>query len=471
MGVPDLSPSTRLGPYEVVASIGSGGMGDVYRARDTRLERQVAIKVLPTAFAADEQRRARFEREARAISSLNHPSICTLFDVGHAQVDGSDVHYLVLELIEGESLAHRLVKGPLPTPLLLSCAIQIVSALDAAHRRGIVHRDLKPGNVMLTKSGAKLVDFGLARLVEDEGVTESVSAPPTGEEPLTDTGAILGTFQYMAPEQLEGRKADARTDIFAFGSLLYEMATGRKAFAGASRTSLIAAIVSSQPAPISATQPMRPPALDHVVRKCLEKDPDDRWQSARDVMSELQWIAESGAQAGMAVPVRPKARVRLAWLALVVAVGAAAVALAVSYARPAPPAAVVQFTIPAPKGIVDMGSPRISPDGRSVAFEGTDRVAEATDLGAVAGRARGAAPPRHGRRRAPILVAGRPLPRVHGRREAQEDRRLGRTAANDLRCVDRRRRYLEQRGRDPVRRKGRRRPDPEGGRFRRRAKT
>ena len=374
MGAPHLSPTTRLGPYEVLGPIGSGGMGEVYRARDTRLDRQVAVKVLPAAFAANEQRRARFEREAKAISSLNHPNICSLYDVGHATLDGSDVHYLVLELIEGESLAHRLVRGPLPTPLLLSCAAQIASALDAAHRKGIVHRDLKPSNVMLTKSGAKLVDFGLARLVEEEGVTESVSAPPLGEDPLTETGTILGTFRYMAPEQLEGHKADARTDIFAFGTLLYEMATGQKAFVGTTRSGLIAAILSSQPPPISGMQPTSPPTLDHVVRQCLEKDPDDRWQSARDVMSEVQWIAAMGSKARVATPtVAPrKGREGITWWMLAI-LGAATIALAVAYVHKAPPgAAVVRFAIPAPKGISDMGSPRISPDGRSVAFNAID---------------------------------------------------------------------------------------------------
>ena len=376
MGVPQLPSKARLGPYEIVAPIGSGGMGDVYRARDTRLERQVAVKVLPAVFAGNEERRARFEREAKAISSLNHPNICTLFDVGQATLDGIDVPYLVLELIEGESLADRLAKGPLPLPLLLSCAIQIASGLAAAHRHGIIHRDLKPGNVMLTKSGAKLLDFGLARLVEDESVTESVSARPTEEEPLTEEGAILGTFQYMAPEQLEGRRADTRTDVFAFGALLYEMATGRKAFEGMTRNRLIVAIVSSQPAPISSVRPMSPPALDHVVRRCLEKDPDDRWQSARDVMSEVQWIAESGPQAGGSAPTVAQrgSRERVAWWALGIAV-AAIVALAVGYVRKAPGRTeVVRFTIAAPKGISDMGSPSLSPDGRSVAFNGTDAL-------------------------------------------------------------------------------------------------
>ncbi|MDX1582479.1 MAG: serine/threonine-protein kinase, partial [Thermoanaerobaculia bacterium] len=295
-----ISGGTRLGPYEIVESIGAGGMGEVWRAKDTRLDREVAIKVLPQGFAENEQFLQRFEREARAISSLNHPHICTLHDVG--QEDGS--HYLVMELIEGESLADRLKKGPLPLHEVLKYGRQIASALDAAHRKGVIHRDLKPGNVMLTKSGAKLLDFGLAKsAAEGGGPVDGLTNLPTEAKPLTQEGTILGTFQYMAPEQLEGLEADARTDIFAFGAVLYEMATGRRAFAGETKTSLIASIVSQQPEPISQVTAMSPPALDHVVRRCLEKDPDDRWQSAHDIASELQWISEAGSQAGVAAPV------------------------------------------------------------------------------------------------------------------------------------------------------------------------
>jgi len=299
---------TRLGPYEIVSPIGAGGMGEVWRARDTRLDRQVAIKVLPAALADSEQFRARFEREAKTISQLNHPNICTLHDVGHE--DGTS--YLVMELLEGESLADRLVRGPLPLAEVLRYGAQIAAALDRAHRAGIVHRDLKPGNVVITKSGAKLLDFGLARsltsplAVSVDGATE--------HKPLTQEGTILGTFQYMAPEQLEGQEADARTDIFSFGALLFEMATGRRAFQGKTRTSLIAAIVSSQPEPISSIAPVSPPLLDHVVRKCLEKDPDGRWQSAHDVMSELQWIGEAGSQAGAIFAIPHKRRLRSSWL-------------------------------------------------------------------------------------------------------------------------------------------------------------
>ncbi len=302
---------TKLGPYEIVSHLGAGGMGEVWRARDTRLDREVAIKVLPAGFAANDLLRQRFVREAKAISQLNHPNICTLYDVGHMETDGdgsvlssdgkSTLHYIVMELLEGESLSDRVKKGSLPTREVLRYGREIASALDAAHRRGIIHRDLKPGNIMLTKSGAKLVDFGLARTeTNTKSQPDGVTHLPTAAEPLTQEGTILGTFQYMAPEQLEGMEADARTDIFALGTVLYEMATGKRAFQGHSKTSLIAAIVSSQPEPISSVSPLTPPALDHIVHKCLEKDPDSRWQSAHDVASELQWISEAGSQAGVA---------------------------------------------------------------------------------------------------------------------------------------------------------------------------
>jgi serine/threonine protein kinase len=317
---------TRLGPYEILSPLGAGGMGEVWRAKDTRLDRDVAIKVLPIGFATNDLFRQRFEREAKAISQLNHPNICTLYDIGQMETVASSavlsvtgtstLHYIVMELLEGESLSDRLKKGPLPTREVLRYGREIASALDAAHRRGIIHRDLKPGNVMLTKSGAKLVDFGLARTATDVKTQINVTHLPTAAEPLTQEGMILGTFQYMAPEQLEGIDADARTDIFALGAVLYEMATGRRAFQGNSKTSLIAAIVTSQPEPISSVSPLTPPALDHIVQKCLEKDPDSRWQSAHDVASELQWMSEAGSKAGIAVPlmIRRKTRERLLWI-------------------------------------------------------------------------------------------------------------------------------------------------------------
>ena len=237
-------PGKRLGPYEILSAIGAGGMGEVYRARDTRLDRIVAIKVLPAHLADRAELRERFEREAKAISSLNHPHICTLHDVGHQ--DGID--YLVMEYVEGETLAARLAKGPLPLDQVLQYAIEIADALDKAHRKGVTHRDLKPGNIMLTKSGAKLLDFGLAKLREDAAPATPLSQLPTGKDPITAQGTILGTLQYMAPEQLEGKEADARTDIFAFGVVVYEMATGKKAFEGKSQASLIAAILDRRSA-------------------------------------------------------------------------------------------------------------------------------------------------------------------------------------------------------------------------------
>ena len=307
-----LPEGTRLGPYEILSPIGAGGMGEVYRAKDTRLDRTVAIKVLPSHLSDDTELRQRFEREARAVSSLNHPHICTLHDVG--QQDGID--YLVMEYLEGETLAARLAKGPLQTDQVLRYAIEISDALDKAHRQGVVHRDLKPGNIMVTKSGAKLLDFGLAKLRPAEsGQGEALSALPTENRSLTGAGTILGTFQYMAPEQLEGKEADARTDIFAFGAVVHEMATGRKAFEGKSQASLIGAIMTSDPAPISTLQPMTPPALEHIVRRCLAKDPDDRFDTAHDVMLELQWIAEGGSQtvATQQVISRRRYRAHLLW--------------------------------------------------------------------------------------------------------------------------------------------------------------
>jgi len=366
-----LAPSTRLGPYEVVSAVGAGGMGEVYSARDTRLDRTVAIKLLPPHLAGDEQLRARFEREAKTVSSLNHPHICTLHDVGHETIGNDELHYLVLEMIEGESLADRLAKGPLPLEEVLRYGGEIASALDAAHKQGIVHRDLKPGNVMITKSGAKLLDFGLAGTGEAAGAGEVLSTLRTLDKPLTEHGTILGTFQYMAPEQLEGQPADARTDIFALGAVLYEMATGRRAFTGQTRTSLIAAIVSSQPPPISSVQEMSPPALDHVIRKCLEKDPEDRWQSARNVMAELQWIAEGGSRVGLPSVVigRRRVRERTAWTAFALA-SLAAVGFGVAWARRAPkPPALVRFTVAMPAGVSTVGPPALSPDGRMLAFD------------------------------------------------------------------------------------------------------
>jgi Tol biopolymer transport system component len=316
-----LSPGTKLGPYEIQAPIGAGGMGEVYRARDTRLERSVAIKILPKEMSNDAMRKQRFEREAKTISSLNHPHICALYDIG----EHNNQQFLVMEYLEGETLAQRLEHGALPLEQALRIAMEVTDALDRAHRQNIVHRDLKPGNIMLTKSVAKLLDFGLARLCAEPGpmaaaVTEMVGE--TRDAKLTNEGVIVGTLQYMTPEQLEGRDADSRTDLFAMGTVLYEMVTGQPAFVGRSKASLIAAILSSAPAPLGQSQPLTPPALERAVKRCLAKDPDGRWQSAADLRDELRWIAEGSSAAGVAAPftARVKTGERLAWsLVLVLA--------------------------------------------------------------------------------------------------------------------------------------------------------
>src|SRR5215813_6721861 len=278
-----LAPGTRLGPYEILAPLGAGGMGEVYRARDTRLERTVAIKILPAELSKDAARKQRFEREAKTISGLNHPNICVLHDVGsHNGLD-----YLVMECVEGETLAKRLEKGALPLEQVLKNGAQIADALDKAHRGGVVHRDLKPGNVMLTSSGAKLLDFGLAKTVPLQLSGMTMTAEMTQTTPVTQEGTIVGTFQYMSPEQVEGKEVDGRSDIFALGALLYEMVTGKKAFEGKSPLSVASAVLERDPPPITSIKPMTPPALDHVVRKCLAKGVEDRWQSAADIKHEL----------------------------------------------------------------------------------------------------------------------------------------------------------------------------------------
>ena len=290
-----LAQGTCLGPYEILAPLGAGGMGEVYRARDTRLGREVAVKVLPAHLSANPDSRARLEREARVVSGLNHPHICVLHDVGRS----GDADYLVMELVDGESLAQRLSRGPVSIPELLRFGAQIASALDRAHRAGVVHRDLKPGNIMLSKSGAKLLDFGLARAANAGGVISHSGATiaATISSPLTAAGTIVGTFQYMSPEQIEGREADSRSDLWALGCVLYEMATGRRAYEGATPASLMSSIMKEEPRAITEIAPMTPIAVDHVVRACLAKDPDQRWQSAHDVAIALRWPSEEGSGA------------------------------------------------------------------------------------------------------------------------------------------------------------------------------
>jgi len=365
-----------LGPYQIVESLGAGGMGEVYKARDTRLERTVAIKVLGGHLTTNEDLRQRFEREAKTISSLSHPHICTLYDVGVHD----DNDFLVMEYLEGETLADLLSKGPLPMEQVLAFGAQIAAALDKAHKQGVVHRDIKPGNVMITKSGVKLLDFGLAKYQKSAESSDGQSVLATAQKPLTQEGTIVGTFQYMAPEQLEGEDADPRTDIFSFGAVLYEMATGRRAFQGKTRTSLIAAIVSSNPQPISELQPVTPPAFERVVRVCLRKDPDDRWQTAHDVMLELQWIGEAGSQAGVAAPVvaRRKTRERLAWaIAALLTIATAALGY-LSYRAMSKEERVLRLNLVPSAGITPVydgestNSLTISPDGRWMTFAGRD---------------------------------------------------------------------------------------------------
>jgi Tol biopolymer transport system component len=349
-------------------------MGQVFKARDTRLNRIVAVKILSERFAEDPERKQRFEREAQAIASLNHPNICVVHDVG----EEAGTSYLVMEYLEAGSLAQRLEKGPLPLAQALKCAIEIADALDKAHRHGIIHRDLKPANIMLTKSGAKLLDFGLAKL-RTSAVQSASSLPTEGGTNLTEQGSILGTLQYMAPEQIEGEEADARSDIFAFGAVLYEMVTGKKAFKGKSQASLIASILDHDPVPMLALQPMAPATLDHVVQLCLAKEPENRWQTAHDIELQLKWIAEGGAQVGVAETVvsKRKIRKRAAWaICGVLAIGL--IAVLITYFKRVPPETkAIEFSISPPNGAAFSSAPGfasiapfpvISPDGQHVAF-------------------------------------------------------------------------------------------------------
>jgi len=373
-------PGARLGPYEILAAIGAGGMGEVYCARDTRLDRIVAIKVLPLHLADRSELRERFEREAKTIASLNHPHICTLYDIGHQ--DGID--FLVMEYLEGETLAQRLLKGPLPLEQVLQYAIQIADALDKAHRKGITHRDLKPGNIMLTKSGTKLLDFGLAKLKQEVAPVTPTSQLPTMTHAITGEGTILGTLQYMAPEQVEAKEVDARTDIFAFGAVVYEMATGRKAFEGKTSASVMAKILEVDPPSMASLQPMTPPALDRVVKKSLAKEPEKRWQAASDVCDELKWIAAGGSQvtstSASAVEGVPAVGRRVLVVSLgTLLLGAAISGIAIWNIKPAPlptpqPVSRLSITLPAGQQLagIDVGpAVALSPDGTHLAYVAT----------------------------------------------------------------------------------------------------
>ena len=366
-----LAQGTRLGPYEILAPLGAGGMGEVYRARDTRLERTVAIKILPAQFSCDPVRKQRFEREAKTISSLNHPHICVLYDVGNQ--DG--VEYLVMECIEGETLAKRLEKGPVTLDQVLKYGAQISGALDKAHQNGVIHRDLKPGNIMLTTTGAKLLDFGLARPTAIPATLATMTAMAPAQSPMTQEGTIVGTFQYMSPEQVEGKELDGRSDIFSLGAVLYEMLTGKKAFEG-SQWSVLSAILEKEPQAIRSMKPLTPPVLDHTIQRCLAKNPEERWQRALDLGLELKWLAESGSE-GRASTSQERLRPgwnRPAWaLAASMALIAGILAFTHFNNRQAPEAHVVRFTIPPPQNGTYIfngveGGAVLSPDGRSVAF-------------------------------------------------------------------------------------------------------
>ncbi|MGI9102917.1 MAG: protein kinase domain-containing protein [Terriglobales bacterium] len=380
-----LTTGSKLGPYEVQSPLGEGGMGEVYCALDTRLNRRVAIKVLASHLASSPELKERMEREARAISALNHPHICHLYDIGSQ--DGAD--YLVMELLEGENLAERLRKGALPLNDILKIGSAIAEALAAAHRQGIVHRDLKPANIMLTPAGAKLMDFGLAKpLLAQTASAPSGTAPsftaarttsgPSPLSPLTTAGSIVGTIQYMSPEQIEGKEADPRSDIFAFGAVLYEMATGKRAFHGKSQISLASSILESDPEPITASQPLTPSAFEHVVTTCLQKSPDERYQTAHDIRIQLQWIAsgKSGVAGALPAPAREKSRRgQLVWTVAVLALLLAALGALLS--RPAKSVPSIRTAINPPEKTTlnlsgdSAGPPVLSPDGTQAAFTAT----------------------------------------------------------------------------------------------------
>jgi Tol biopolymer transport system component/tRNA A-37 threonylcarbamoyl transferase component Bud32 len=373
-----IAAGTKFGPYEILSPAGAGGMGEVYRARDTRLDRTVAIKVLPQHLSDKPELKQRLEREAKSVSNLSHPNICTLFDVGEQE----GVAFLVLEFLEGETLEQRLERGPLPAEQLLRLAIEITDALEKAHRQGIIHRDLKPSNVMLTKSGAKLMDFGLAKLTEQPTPMAAALSELTAENrKLTAEGTIMGTFQYMAPEQLEGREADARTDLFALGVVIYEAATGRPAFTGKTKASLIASILSSEPPAITTLQPLTPPAMERVVKTCLAKDPDERFQTAHDLNLQLHWILEGGSQAGVAAPIAAQRLLRKRLLLAAAGIGwATALAAAITavvlsgHLRQKERPLAAEMSPPPGMDFVGalLGGPAMSPDETKLAFVAGD---------------------------------------------------------------------------------------------------
>jgi len=377
-----IASGSRLGPYEIVSRIGAGGMGEVWRARDSRLERDVAIKVLPASLAHDPQFRLRFEREAKAISQLNHPHICQIYDVGDAT--NEQTAYLVMELLEGETLAERIGRGALPLSDVLRYGVQIADALAAAHRAGIVHRDLKPGNVMLTRSGAKLLDFGLAKL-QFSRLASDPSALTERHDPLTAQGVIVGTIPYMSPEQLQGKALDHRTDIFSLGVILYEMTTGRRPFPGNTGEAVLAGILSSDPEAIHSLQPSAPPALGQIIVTALEKDPEQRWQTAHDVARQLRWIGETG-WTGQRPAVAPR-RIVSAWpLALGVALAALLTFAATRYfsssdeKRP-----MLRLHLAPPPGMqflsrIETNMFSISPDGQTLCFSALSGNASALFL-------------------------------------------------------------------------------------------
>ena len=381
-----LSSGSRLGPYEIVDQLGAGGMGEVYRARDTRLDRTVAIKVLTVAIGENADLKARFEREARSISQLQHPYICTLYDVGHQ--DGTD--FLIMEYLEGETLADRLRRGALPIHQALKIGIEIADALDKAHRAGIVHRDLKPGNIMLTKSNAKLLDFGLAKPTASVGsaldsnaqllsaALTMTSASPHSS-PLTTAGTIVGTVQYMPPEQIEGKAADSRSDIFSFGAVLYEMITGRRAFQGKSQLSVASAVLEKDPEPIATIAPSVPSALDQLTRICLAKNPDERYQSALDVKLTLRSItAETSARSATDSAAR-RWSAWLGWLvaALILLVGV--IGASMGWFQPAQSQSRAALAVLSSAGVAYnfsglFGPPAISPDGSRIVMGGADNT-------------------------------------------------------------------------------------------------